>query len=192
MDCSDLSRTGCVSCEEGKVLFNGECLQECPYGFYLEDKNCLPCPFPCAACISSTYCTDCFAIAYKENNECKILEGCLDGSYKDENTCKPCSEACLTCTGPTQFECLECNYPEGYKRSSEESEECKLTVCEEGTYLEAAYCVPCNPYCKSCNRANYCVECKPGLIGIATEEGYMCEDCPVGFYFHEDHCKGNP
>ena len=37
------SATDCTKCEvsSGAILFNGECLIECPSGYYLEESNCI-------------------------------------------------------------------------------------------------------------------------------------------------------
>eukprot|EP00826_Nyctotherus_ovalis_P032258 TRINITY_DN26014_c0_g1_i1.p3 TRINITY_DN26014_c0_g1~~TRINITY_DN26014_c0_g1_i1.p3 ORF type:complete len:108 (-),score=11.22 TRINITY_DN26014_c0_g1_i1:5-328(-) len=42
-ECSGLSRTGCVSCRDDRVLLNGECVDQCPSGFYQEGGVCQKC-----------------------------------------------------------------------------------------------------------------------------------------------------
>ena len=187
-DCSNLSRTDCISCEKDKVLLNGECLEQCPYGFYPKGNKCLPCPYPCAACDSFLDCTACYLNHYLVTGECKKFMKCLDGYYMDEGICKPCSKACLSCYGPSQAQCFECNSLEGYRWYNGE---CISIVCIEGMYLKTDICVLCNSYCKSCENSYHCIECEDNFISSTTEDGLGCEGCPVGFSFQKGRCKGN-
>ena len=91
----------CLSCKNEKhVLENGNCVDNCSIGFFLEGKNCKKCDISCKTC-------------NKNKNMCTE---CEDGKYLDKSseihTCKKCSENCLTCSDGEDGEiknCILCN-----------------------------------------------------------------------------------
>lgn len=69
-----------TSCYEYK---DGVC--ECNEGFYLvEKKECKKIPIKYCAEWDGNTCTDCYEIAKKEGNECKLIEGYDDDDDEDE------------------------------------------------------------------------------------------------------------
>lgn len=187
-NCENLAKTGCISCKDEKILHYGECLDQCPSGYYLDSGVCQLCSDGCATCTSSTNCLTCLPYFYKNGIMCEST--CPENTYRDESGCLECSEACLGCYGPTNEECLSCNYLKGYSGTTI----CLGISCTEGTYLETkgeAHCVPCNTSCGSCSNAYNCLECKPEFQAKAEKDGIICEECPVGFIFNNDKCEGN-
>jgi proprotein convertase subtilisin/kexin type 5 len=188
--CKSLSRTDCLSCYEYKVLFNGECLSECPSGYYLSDERCLSCVYPCTTCSSAGACTSCFFPYFLVNDKCELIN-CPAGTYEENSACQPCSKACLTCYGPTNSNCIECNLPEGYMRDS--SGDCYPMICTDRTYLVASktQCSMCGDLCKSCSSEGYCMECDSGALNSILHEETTCSICPDGYGLKQNTCKGN-
>lgn len=185
--CNGLSRTNCVSCKDGKFLLNGECLTECPSGYYLDSEECLPCLYPCATCESLHVCLTCLPAYHIVEDHCALTD-CRETTYEDNSLCLPCSKACLTCYGSTNTECVECNYPEGYVRKDGV---CQLITCMEGMYQDEGQCKLCGNLCKSCVNGYSCIECMPEALAITTNEGLTCNYCPEGYVFKQDYCEGN-
>lgn len=178
------------------MLFNNQCLKECPSGSYFDSGACQACSSPCATCASACKCITCVPGFYKSGDSCKSPDECPFGTYRDDErmSCSKCSEACLGCAGPRNSQCLECNFLEGYGKSA--SDDCQKVFCTEGTYIDIdaekrlATCVPCNFNCKSCSNSYSCTECKPAFIPNITKDGTTCEGCPVGYYAERGRCKG--
>lgn len=116
--------------------------------------------------------------------------------YPNDNTrtCDDCSISCLTCYGPSNNECIKCNYLEKYYRSA--SGACEVLSCQERTYLyinfeeEKVECLDCNEYCLTCNGGNKtdCLECNRGYLsfpGNSRTGNVICKTCEevnVGYY----------
>lgn len=197
--CDDLSKSGCTSCRDGKHLHNGQCLAQCPFGFYPDSSVCLPCPYSCANCTAST-CFECIPNYYRDGDECVFIDKCPEGTYNDSTTqsCEQCSKACSGCHGPTDKDCADCNRAEGYVE--DDSGDCRLLQCAEGTYLSANKvaplfkCEPCDESCKTCSSAHNCLECKKGYMkfNASSLDESLCSTCPRGYTTADSgECKGN-
>ena len=196
-NCGGLTRTMCISCEKDKVLFNGQCLSECPFGYFMDNDKCLACEYPCETCTFANKCITCVSNFYKIGDECVRISQCPEGKYADSMTlnCEPCSVGCLTCYGPENSDCLKCNYLKGYQRNEKNSDRCNKVICSEGSYLFIDYnkksvsCFPCHISCKSCYSSEDCIECKSGLIN---KENSLCSDCPKEYTMSSlGKCKGD-
>jgi hypothetical protein len=114
-------------------------------------------------------------------------------------SCEKCAKACLSCYGPTNSECLTCNYPRNYSRVSPDSRVCQLVECSEGTYLELIeetkfiHCVFCHESCQSCKSYNKCLECKKGYIRPEkpSVNNSWCITCSEGYIIlSSGKCQG--
>jgi len=134
--------------------------------------------------------------------ECVTKNRCSAGTYPDDETryCKECAKACLTCYGPTNKECLSCNFEQGY--SNDTKGNCGRIICGEGNYrsinLEAkeVTCLPCDSACSACDSkgADKCIGCQKGYITYpsSVKNRVECRDCPVGFFRNVNlECEGN-
>lgn len=200
-ECISTSKTGCIKCKEGKILWKGECLAECPLGYYFESDTCHSCPITCATCTSSNICITCLSSFYKYEGTCIDGTQCPPNMYPNSTTmaCELCSKGCLTCTGPTNFDCADCNYLKGYGRINQNSEECQYIACTEGTYLivdkekKTCRCGNCHRSCKTCDSIRNCLECKQGHIrsNSTDESGSLCFSCPEGYITQQNGtCQG--
>lgn len=197
-ECDGLARSSCTACKDGEMLVNGECLSECPLGYYLDAGNCRPCPSACAGCSSAANCTECLPPYFRVGGTCVESEDCPADAYADPSSrsCKSCSSACLGCSGPTASDCRECNFPQGFARNHAAAGDCLLIHCADGTYLEIDkalrlfQCHRCDESCKLCNATDYCLECAKGHIKLDKASG-LCTTCPKGYVAgHNGACEG--
>lgn len=179
-------------------------MEECPLGTYPEGSLCRACSKVCASCESKKVCLSCAAGFFRIEDrsslsvQCVEKSGCPRGSYPDETamSCTDCHETCLQCHGPTNKECTECDYTQGYTMANEGSGECLLKQCTEGMHLlineTEVVCLPCDSSCKSCASKGKCTECKGGFLSLPAANGtVLCERCPSGYAFSEaGTCKG--
>ena len=89
------------------LLFNSQCLAECPAGFGYIDSTCVKCRDECESCLDdSKYCSRCFAgLAYA--GDC--VASCPSNYTVEVNgtQCVECIENCLMC-GDGIEQCTAC------------------------------------------------------------------------------------
>jgi len=90
--CQTCSSDGqsCTSCYDNMVLHRGQCLSQCPRGYFPSDGYCHSCYPSCRMC-SGPGETDCLSCTegskLSKKGRCKMP--CLDGQYlKKDGTCK--------------------------------------------------------------------------------------------------------
>ena len=191
-NCFDSSISGCKDCLEGTFLIKGQCVDNCPLGSYLSDsKECLSCIKHCSKCASGTKCLECEEDAYWDDDVCVLT--CPEGKYVDQisKTCKNCSNACYSCNGPTENDCIVCNFLKGYGKINEDSGTCTHIVCTNGYYLykntitNTSQCMKCDKSCLTCKAGGPldCINCKPGYMSINLHETHtvQCVEYPEGY-----------
>lgn len=181
--CRNTSENGCLTCEEGLLYWEGQCLERCPEGSYQNSTDCLACPPECKRCSSPLEC-----IEYASNKKC--VNDCPSGLYMDNlsGKCSKCDKACSTCYGPSGSECAECNVEEGYVKANKLSGECHLLTCPEGTFLNHStqtnetQCSLCHYSCSTCSGSELfnCLSCSEEFIfnkTLNSQEG-ICQEHP--------------
>ncbi len=188
------STTTCTSCNDPNVLYNSQCLTQCPPDLVNKSGVCSPCDSPCAACsLTSTNCTSCLSTSstpHYLNNTCW---GACPSTYYNESTtgncllcstqpinCKLCSSAitCIACDPtymlfPVNSSCL--NFvPAGYVNISGVAYSC------DG---ECATCSIVTTNCTSCKTKNLlgnaCIDtCPSSYVPI----GKLCVSCASPCY----------
>ena len=97
----------CTRCPSSMLLFNSQCLAECPAGFGYIDSTCVKCRDECESCLDdSKYCSRCFAgLAYA--GDC--VASCPSNYTVEVNgtQCVECIENCLMC-GDGIEQCTAC------------------------------------------------------------------------------------
>jgi len=209
-ECFNAAKYGCIDCISSRLFWNSQCLIDCPSGFYpsYELGKCLKCGESCLTCTSENECIECNKGYYRiqNTNTCVLKEDCPYGTFADdlEIMCKTCFIACLTCFGPTNKECILCNFARGFGRTQGEVGECLMMICSESEYLKLdftvnkASCKPCHKSCKSCDEEGplNCIECRKGLKGFPTGNRnhvkcLSCEQYLYGYFTAPDYsCKG--
>jgi len=201
--CFTGGKYGCTKCPSEKFLWKGECLDSCPDFTYESDlgNDCLPCVSPCDLCSSETTCVSCRNGFYMLETRCVTKDKCLDGTYPDDQAhyCKKCAEACLTCYGPSNKECLSCNFEQGF--SSDTRGICGTVICGEKFYrsiniaTKEVTCLPCDAACSGCDSKgkDKCIKCQKGYISYpsSAKNRVECRECPIGFFKNSNfECEG--
>lgn len=115
MDCS--SDRCCTLCDQDSalsVLFDCQCIHECPSGYTNVNGKCLPCEAPCLECnLAVDLCTVCDAPCHLLiNSTCYCT--CPDGTVPNYETskCEPCTGiGCLFCKLDDKEFCMDCAPP---------------------------------------------------------------------------------
>jgi hypothetical protein len=162
--------TTCSRCASTHFLKDGECVQACPAGTWLNEltRHCIECPVSCETCDDANRCTTCkdgFHLGFNFMCEtcvkanCKVctLTGsihtcteCNDGFFKDVNgDCVSCANGCETCTAADQ--CTNC-----------ESGWFPLHTPASGSSVATTICTQCGiAHCDECDTADTCRTCAP-------------------------------
>ncbi|XP_036711559.1 proprotein convertase subtilisin/kexin type 5 isoform X1 [Balaenoptera musculus] len=186
LECSGPSMDDCDVCAETSlVLYDGQCLEECPEGTYFEKetKVCKDCHKSCRTCSSSGACTTCQeGLRVNNHGGCVPHTECAAVEYWDEGalTCKACHAKCLHCTGPSEDQCHTC------LRDSLLLNTTCVQDCPEGYYADedSHRCAPCHSSCRTCEgrHSMQCLSCQPGWFQLGKEclpqcrEGYYAEN----------------
>ncbi|KAF3815930.1 hypothetical protein GH733_016035 [Mirounga leonina] len=185
LECSGPSADDCDLCAEPSlVLYDGQCLDECPVGTYYEKetKDCRDCHKSCQTCSSPGICTACQeGLLVNHHGDCVPHKECAPVEYWDVEAlgCKPCHAKCFRCTGPAEDQCHTC------QRDNLLFNRTCVQDCPEGYYADedSHQCVPCHSSCRTCEgrHSTQCLSCQPGLLQLEKEcllqclEGYYAE-----------------
>ncbi|XP_041642714.1 proprotein convertase subtilisin/kexin type 5-like [Cheilinus undulatus] len=182
--CYGPGKDQCFSCDEPPFLLNSTCVQQCPVGFYADNKNervCERCHSSCQSCVGrhSVECVICKPGFFKQGSSC--LETCSESHFGNTSSmqCEHCDPSCGQCWGPGNRNCLSCRDGYVYLRNLGQC----LTSCPPGYYQSrfSKTCHRCHPTCKTCSGggAVACLSCYDGF----TDMRGICESkCLVGFY----------
>ena len=162
-----------------------QCDSSCPWYQYENTTNnyCYGCNSRCQGCTgpSNNQCTGCNTAAHH-----RILNGttcvCQPLYYYDNlvsDICPPCSYTCLTCFGPSNSNCLSCNFTD--IRYDDGNNSCP---CNPGWYDNGgSTCVKCDITCVTCygGAGNNCITCPDTTTTFRIVSGTSCP-CMAGYY----------
>ncbi|XP_014834699.1 PREDICTED: proprotein convertase subtilisin/kexin type 5-like [Poecilia mexicana] len=179
--CSGPTETHCLSCNQGHLLFNGTCVDECQTGYYEEESKCKPCHDSCQSCVGkqSHQCLTCKAHLFREVKEC--VKTCQHGHYgnPDSKICEKCDPSCSECIKGGEDGCQSCAPGLVYLRKEGRC----LPSCPLGYHHDAAHrtCEPCNAGCRACSgkASQSCDSCFPGYL---LSDGRCESMCDIGQY----------
>lgn len=182
-ECNDSEPDACISCGTDKngrmrYLYNGECKEVCPQGYFTFENTCVQCPENCEFCKSQTKCDKCLEKFFPVNGACQELE-CPEGDVEDPDMekCVPCAEGCRECSSDDTEFCTSCR--DGYYIF----ENFCYKLCPDKTYSRDSImsCVSCATSCLSCTE-DECLYCDEGFF---LKDGSCVRDCGQGFYIDE-------
>lgn len=184
LNCSGHEPTHCISCHQGQLLFDGQCLNKCPPQFYEHRTSCHKCHFQCRSCNGplEDQCLSCSSGRFLLNQRCVV--SCPIQTYASENQCLNCIENCLNCS--KEFSCDLCGIK--YYLLSSNPPKC-VNDCPEYYFSNSTTrtCRRCPPNCKKCNNNSACRHCQDGYVYYAPNRS--CEkQCPSGYYSSETTC----
>ncbi|KAL4454178.1 hypothetical protein ABPG74_012135 [Tetrahymena malaccensis] len=158
----------CTKCSLYKYLYQGNCLDSCPAGYYGDDlsQECKKCSQGCLSCENSEKCIQC------DSNAGVILNQGICGSLNCDqfSNCNQCSsKTCLDCKSGFYLLNLNCVTPE---------------QCGDGYYANknTKLCEKCGDGCAKCSSKDLCNECAVGYRlsgGICTNCTYPCQKCDL-------------
>lgn len=219
--CAGALANQCKSCSNAAVgheLFQenslnsvtGQCLSACFSSYYAEagQNVCVLCPENCTSCNSGSLssCKTCKATFVLQPNAGTPGVGtcqkqCNDGyALVDlaDVECDPCHGDCVRCAKPVNvYDCLSCAnaalFIQNRSLSQPSAGEC-VSQCDEGYFVEGAFCKPCAEHCKTCLDASHdqCRACFSSYVfqpnfNLSTE-GYCTTNCIQGYYNDNQIC----
>ena len=165
--CSGDSYDNCLSCDEGRVLNDRQCMFSCPAGMYSVQRQfaivCEQCDASCKTCSGDSYdnCLSCDEGRVLNDRQCMF--SCPAGMYSVQRqfamVCEQCDPSCYSCSGQGSDSCLACN--SGFWLSYGRC----VVSCPLGTYHTSqngqVNCIRCDDGCQHCNDRG-CYWCQDG------------------------------
>ena len=191
----------CLKCQTAfKILFEGNCMTDCPEKYYNNPPTCEACTLNCKIC-DANGCKTCYDGFYlNEQNTCsechKNCETCEQGGTDENNNCKSCSKNyqlvnnnCERICGEKQFysgtSCQDCR---ALCETCDNAQEC--TSCDDRHYFKDSYCYSCHKNCHSCSNGgndtnNNCITCADNhyLVNGGDFENNCVTECPENYVF---------
>ncbi|CAK71010.1 unnamed protein product (macronuclear) [Paramecium tetraurelia] len=149
------------------IIYQKQCLQACPTGYYGNDY-CKPCRLECKACSTFEVCTECNDNFFLEYNQCDTQ--CT--KIKDLKS-KSCVDTCnsLLYKNVCYQTCPQNTY--------ENTNECVLS-CNDGYYGSQDFkCIKCPQQCGTCTSVLQCTKCN---IGYFLYNKQCLDQCPGSFF----------
>ena len=151
----------CLSCKnEYPILYQSNCLNECPNNTYQDDNTCKLCASICKTC---------------DKNGCT---SCSPGYYLNTEThsCETCHEKCETCSSGGTDEnnnCIICKS----KNDMYENGNC-ISICKEREYkTNRNKCESCLSTCASCVDGDSCEDCLESYyLSLNDKKCHLCYD----------------
>lgn len=152
--------TNCIICRAGYILYMGNCVSQCPNGYYPIQGSCHMCPLNCTTCSSqANSCTNCTNNTYLYNGAC--VQPCPNATYANNLTfsCLPCTDLqCVRCSSSASI-CEECIAPFTVDPSTRNCRNCVLGFLFN---MATRMCEACAEECLSCSVVvNNCTSCTP-------------------------------
>lgn len=193
----------CTSCDPPYYLHTGQCLDQCPSGYWgNSNATCQKCwtssvfPYSCMTCSGggNSECLNCNSNFYLLNGQC--YKPCPNGFWGDDSSgaCQPCWSdivgpffSCATCNGGENDKCLSCNSGTFLHLG-----QC-LSSCPSTRYWADSIsntCQPCwsssiAPFsCLTCDSpsSSSCFTCDPGYFLYPSPRGQCLQTCPDGYW----------
>ncbi|XP_010777410.1 proprotein convertase subtilisin/kexin type 5b isoform X2 [Notothenia coriiceps] len=182
--CSGPDNNHCLSCSETHFLLNKTCVQDCPVGYYAEDRDervCERCHFSCKSCVGrhSVQCNDCKSGFFKQGSNC--VETCSESHFGNTTTmaCERCDPSCTQCWGRGNRNCLDCR--EGYVYLRQFGHCLKSCPLNYYQHSRSKTCHKCHPTCKTCSDEG-ALACQSCYEGYTFMGGICASQCLLGFY----------
>ncbi|EAR97734.2 transmembrane protein, putative (macronuclear) [Tetrahymena thermophila SB210] len=187
-ECKD-QKAFCTKCADySKILFEGECYDECKQGFFQDASGgCSPCDqYRCKNCVQTPYkCTSCnnneFLIDHNCYQKCP-QEGYFIDKSADDLQCRKCPDTCRICQNsdenPKDIICIQCELALVLVKGQCEAK------CPKGfyeTYLDnIIQCQKCINNCSQClEKEDFCIQC---LNGYFLFQNKCLSSCPAGYF----------
>uniref|UniRef100_A0A8D3C3B0 Proprotein convertase subtilisin/kexin type 5b n=1 Tax=Scophthalmus maximus TaxID=52904 RepID=A0A8D3C3B0_SCOMX len=181
--CAICDQAQCYWCEEGFYVSDGECVEHCKEGSFVdeESRECEPCHRACRTCGGPQYddCDSCEDGFKLENGEC--LQGrktatCPEKHFRNpKDECEQCHSSCKSCSAAGQEACRSC-----YSGTFLTARQTCMSRCPPGTFANktSGQCEDCSEGCVTCQDTQQCHRCRSGLY---LQNGVCVVECQSGF-----------
>ncbi|ESO99609.1 hypothetical protein LOTGIDRAFT_173674 [Lottia gigantea] len=174
----------CASCYDSTLYHDGQCLVECPVGFFpSQDGRCYACHPSCENCFGSNLseCLSCHSDSRLNNGICESRCQKEQFYHKSSKRCRACSPDCSECVEDLEgleSVCIRCKDPSSIPSGSS----CHKN-CLPGFYADSDICHNCDAMCEVCEGPGKCISCfTPYLV----YQGHCVKSCGVGMYPKND------
>uniref|UniRef100_A0A8C8JQA3 P/Homo B domain-containing protein n=1 Tax=Oncorhynchus tshawytscha TaxID=74940 RepID=A0A8C8JQA3_ONCTS len=181
--CANCDQSQCYWCEEGFYVSDGECVEQCKEGFFVDEESqeCEPCHRMCRTCGGPNYddCDSCEDDFTLKDGECvdNHSASCPDKHFLNS---KQCHSSCKTCAGSGREQCNTCDT--GKKRFLMARQAC-VAKCPSGTFgnSTSGHCDDCLPGCVLCQDAHQCQRCRTGHTHLYLQGDQCVPECQRGY-----------
>ncbi|EAS06674.2 zinc finger lsd1 subclass family protein (macronuclear) [Tetrahymena thermophila SB210] len=196
--CEKCNAEGCSKCKSDYYLYDFQCLEKCPEGFFnqkqVDNNICQQCDSSCKSCDgpNSNNCLSCQApnLFYQQNLK-TCVENCNSDQFKNKNDqiCSSCDPSCTTCAGPSSTDCLSCSGDLFLFQN-----QC-IQNCPDQYYnnVQNNQCMPCDPTCYTCNgsASNNCLSCSQKTF-LDPNSNKCVSQCSLNYYPDENSNQCRP
>uniref|UniRef100_A0A5F9CE36 Fraser extracellular matrix complex subunit 1 n=1 Tax=Oryctolagus cuniculus TaxID=9986 RepID=A0A5F9CE36_RABIT len=194
--CAGKSPQNCTVCRPSQVLLDGQCLSQCPDGYFNQEGTCTECHPTCRQCRGPSE-SDCLSC----HPHITLTSGICRASCKEEQFlnlvgyCADCHPLCQHCVADLHSPgsiCLACQNA----RHLLLGDHC-VPQCPSGYYAEKGACTRCHSSCRTCQGGGpfSCSSCDNNLVlshigtcsatcfpGHYLDDNRACQPCDV-------HCR---
>ncbi|KAI0317494.1 insulin-like growth factor binding protein [Amylostereum chailletii] len=157
---STFDQLKCTGCLPGFVLANGQCVENCPSGTFLDPKDnptCTACSSTCGTCVGAAdFCLTCANNQLASSGQC--VSSCPSGTVSSASSCLACHPDCASCSGTNFNQCTACPAD----RPVLSNGRC-LPTCSQNQFFDktSSSCQSCDSSCASCTGSgpSACLAC---------------------------------
>ncbi|KAM9238088.1 extracellular matrix organizing protein FRAS1 [Dugong dugon] len=184
--CIGKSRHNCTTCQSSHVLLNGQCLSQCPDGYFNQEGSCTECHPTCRQCHGplESNCISCHPHVTLMGGNCRT--NCKEEQFLNlVGYCADCHPLCQHCAADlhnTGSVCLRCQN----SRYLLLGDHC-APHCPSGYYAEKGACKRCHSSCRTCQGKGpfSCSSCDANLV--LSHIGTCTSTCFPGHYLDDTH-----
>ncbi|XP_062964839.1 extracellular matrix organizing protein FRAS1 isoform X1 [Cynocephalus volans] len=196
LQCSGKSPHDCTVCRPSHVLLDGQCLSQCPDGYFNQEGSCAECHPTCREChgLLESDCISCHPHVTLTSGSCRT--SCKEEQFLNlVGYCADCHPLCQHCAADlhnTGSVCLKCQNA----RYLLLGDHC-VPDCPSGYYTERGACKRCHSSCRTCwGRGPFsCSSCDTNLV--LSHIGTCSTTCFPGHYLDDNrvcqscdtHCR---
>jgi len=186
--CVEGNPNSCEICSSPSLLLNGNCIDNCPDGFFSTSSVCLPCREEELTCKRAPCSGDCDPNRIDEDaTKCKkpnvlyqrrCRATCPDGTVEIDGECPQCSQSeCSQCENDLST-CLKCS-PDTWLFNNK----CVNSCPDRYLYVNGA-CEKCSDNCIKCE-SDKCTQCDEGF---KIQDNLCVLKCSLGYMDQGDSC----
>ncbi|XP_012928771.1 extracellular matrix protein FRAS1 isoform X2 [Heterocephalus glaber] len=196
LGCAGKNPHDCTACHPSHMLLDGQCLSQCPEGYFNQEGGCTECHPTCRQCRGplESDCTSCHPHITLTSGGCKT--SCKEEQFLNlVGYCMDCHPLCQHCAADlqdTKSVCLRCQNA----RHLLLGDHC-VPHCPSGYYTERGTCKRCHSSCRTCQAGGpfSCSSCNTSLV--LTHMGTCSISCFPGHYLDDSracqpcdtHCR---